>query len=206
MRGYVSFLIVLAALGVFAAVAALLAEPHSYSNEKAIGIMRMEHTERNVKENIFQSVSYGMHAGAVAYEAVTPPEMRVPQEREMAIREAAHLSLSQLGVASWGEDYEVLVWCGYTNGMELDALPKRMRDGKGLEMCATCQPIMSPGCAAFMQVSQMAPYGEGLEDIIHLKGPEPPNPLLEGVVGISVYSSKYDVAGVAVFPPGEAIR
>ncbi len=107
MRGYISFLIVLAALGLFVAAAALLAEPHSYSNEKAISVMRMEHMERNVKENVLQATSYGMHAGAVGYDALVPPEMRVPQEREAAIRAAAYVSLSQLGMDLWGGDYEV---------------------------------------------------------------------------------------------------
>ncbi|MFA5412235.1 MAG: hypothetical protein WC350_02725 [Candidatus Micrarchaeia archaeon] len=206
MRGYISFLIVLAALGLFVAAAALLAEPHYYSNEKAISVMRMEHIERNVKENILQAASYGMHDGAVAYDALVPPEMRVPQEREAAIRAAAYASLAQLGMDLWDEDYEVQVWCGYTNGAELDALPKRMREAGGFRMCTACQPIASPACAPFMQITQKVPYGTGMEDSILLKGPEPPNPMLEGAVGISVYSSKYDVAGVSVFPTSEVIR
>ncbi|MDD2655752.1 MAG: hypothetical protein PHQ80_03740 [Candidatus ainarchaeum sp.] len=206
MRGYVSFLIVLAALGVFVAAAALLAEPHYYSNEKAISVMRMEHIERNVKENILQATSYGMRAGADAYDLAVPPEMRVPQEREVAVRAAAYASLAQLGADLWDEDYEVQVWCGYAASGELDALPGRMRDAGGVRMCAACQSIASPACAPFIQINQVAPYGAGLEDSIQLKGPEPPNPILGGVVGISVYSSKYDVAGVSVFPTGEVIR
>jgi hypothetical protein len=206
VRGYISFLIVLAALGLFVAAAALLAEPHSYSNEKAISVMRTEHIERNVKENIVQAASYGMRAGADAYDLAVPPEMRVPQEREAVIREAAYASLAQLGADLWDEDYEVQVWCGYTTSAELDALPKKMRDAGRVQACATCQSIASPMCSSFIQITQVAPYGTGLEDSILLKGPEPPNPILSGVVGISVYSSKYDVAGVSVFPVGEVIR
>ena len=74
-----------------------------------------------------------------------------------------------------------------------------------MEGCELCSEISNKECDAFVQVVQ---GGIGLEtgDYVLLKGPEPPNPFVEGVVGVSVYSGKFDVAGVGVFPVGEEIR
>lgn len=209
MRGYVSFLIVLAALSLFAALGVLLASPHSYSNEKAIGIARMEYLERNVKENIYEAASYGLRSAAATYDLATPPEARTPQGREQALREGVVLSLSELGdYGGWDGDFEVLVWCGYAPESELDALPEKMRESGKAEGCGLCGRIDGPECAAFVQVVQGSAGLEGMEtgDYVLLKGPEPPNPFVEGVVGVSIYSEKFDVAGVGVFPVGEVIR
>ncbi len=206
MRGYVSFLIVLAALSLFAALGLLLASSHSYSNEDAIGIARMEYLERNVKENIYEATSYGLKSAGAAYDLITPPEARTPQGREAALKEGVMLSLSRLGdYAGWDGDFEVLVWCGYASGSELDGLPKKMREDGRAEGCELCSEISNKECDAFVQVVQ-----EGIVpdagDYVLLKGPEPPNPFVEGAVGVSVYSEKFDVAGVSVFPIGEEIR
>jgi len=202
VRGYVSFLIVLAALSLFAALGMLLASSHSYSNEEAVGIARMEYLERNVKENIHEAVSYGLRSSAAAYDLATPPEARTPQGREAALREGVLLSLTELGnYEGWNEDFEVLIWCGYASERELDELPKRMRENGGVEGCELCSEISNKECDAFVQVVQ-----EPGADYVLLKGPEPPNPCVEGVVGVSVYSGKFDVAGVGVFPVGEEIR
>jgi hypothetical protein len=203
VRGYVSFLIVLAALSLFAALGMLLASSHSYSNEDAIGIARMEYLERNVKENIYESVSFGLRSSAAAYDLVTPPEARTPQGREAALREGVLLSLTELGnYDGWDDDFELLIWCGYASERELDELPKKMRaDGKA-EGCDLCSEISNKECNAFVQVVQEPVAG----DYVLLKGPEPPNPFVEGVVGVSVYSEKFDVAGVGVFPTSEMIR
>jgi len=202
VRGYVSFLIVLAALSLFAALGFLLASSHSYSNEKAIGIARMEYLERNVKENIYEAASYGLRSAGMAYDLVTPPEARTPQGREAALEEGVMLSLSRLGdYDGWDGDFKVLVWCGYASESELDGLPKKMREDGRAEGCDLCSEISNKECDAFVQVVQ-----EPEEDYVLLKGPEPPNPFVEGAVGVSVYSEKFDVAGVSVFPVSEVIR
>jgi hypothetical protein len=202
VRGYVSFLIVLAALSLFAALGFLLASSHSYSNEKAMGIARMEYLERNVKENIYESASYGLRSAGMAYDLVTPPEARTPQGREQALREGVLLSLYRLGAYDgWDGDFEVLVWCGYASESELDGLPKKMREEGKAEGCELCSGISNKECDAFVQIVQ-----EPGADYVLLKGPEPPNPFVEGAVGVSVYSGKFDVAGVSVFPVGEMIR
>jgi len=206
----VSFLIVLAALSLFAALGMLLASSHSYSNEEAVGIARMEYLERNVKENIYEAVSYGLRSSAAAYDLATPPEARTPQGREAALKEGVLLSLTELGnYDGWNEDFEVLIWCGYASERELDELPKRMRENGGVEGCELCSEISNKECDAFVQVVQGGAVSGMLEtggDYVLLKGPEPPNPFVEGVVGVSVYSGKFDVAGVGVFPVGEEIR
>jgi len=211
VRGYVSFLVALAALSLFAALGALLASPHSYSNEDAIGIARMEFLERNVKENIYESVSFGLKSAGAAYDLATPPEARTPQDREAALREGVLLSLSKLGdYDGWDGDFEVLVWCGYASDRELAELPKRMREGRKAEGCGLCSRIGEPECAPFVQIVQggleTENWEQGVGDYALLKGPEPPNPFVEGVVGVSVYSEKFDVAGVGVFPTSEVIR
>lgn len=217
MRGYVSFLIVLAALSLFAVLGALLASTHDYSNEKAIGIARMEYLERNVKENIYEAASYGLQSAVMAYDLATPPELRTPQEREAALRDGAFLYLSKLGGHEWDEDFEVMAWCGYAGERELDGLPREMREEGKVKGCEMCMEISNPACAEFIQVVQGRPEtgnGEPDADIgmpetgdyVLLKGPEPPNPFVEGAVGVSVYSEKFDVAGVSVFPVSEMIK
>lgn len=201
MRGYVSFLIVLAALSLFAALGFLLASSHSYSNEDAIGIARMEYLERNAKENIYEAASYGLRSAGAAYDLATPPEARTPQGREQALREGVMLLLSKLGDYEWDGDFEVLIWCGYTSESELDGLPEKMREAKGAKGCELCSEISNKECDSFVQIIQ-----EPGADYVLLKGPEPPNPFVEGAVGVSVYSEKFDVAGVSVFPVSEAIR
>ncbi len=205
MRGYVSFLIVLAALSLFVAVGVLLSSPHSYSNEDAIGIMRMESLEMNVKENIYESVSYGLKEAGMAYDLAVPPEMRTPQARAGALREGAFLHLSSLAGHGWDGDYEVLVWCGYAGEGELDGLPARMREEGKVKGCELCMEVSNPACAEFVQVGLGEPE-LGIPDSAYLKGPEPPNPLVRGMVGVSIYSEKFDVAGVGIFPVGEEIR
>jgi len=202
VRGYVSFLIVLAALSLFAALGVLLASSHSYSNEDAIGIARMEYLERNVKENIYESVSFGLRSAGAAYDLATPPEARTPQGREQALKEGVVLSLSGLGnYEGWDEDFEVLIWCGYASESELDGLPEKMRENGKAEGCELCSGIANKECGLFVQIIQ-EPGG----DYVLLKGPEPPNPFVEGAVGVSIYSEKFDVAGVSVFPVSEEIR
>jgi hypothetical protein len=198
VRGYVSFLVVLAALSLVAVLGALLSSTHSYSNEKAIEVARMEYLERNVKENVYESVSYGVKEAAMLYDATVPPEMRAVGERQEALEEGAFLALSSLGGYGWDEDYEVMVWCGYAGERELEGLPAEMREEGRVMGCALCNSIGSPACREFVHVAA--------DDSVMLKGPEPPNPFVEGVVGVSVYSEKYGVAGVGVFPPSEEIR
>ncbi|MCX6768593.1 MAG: hypothetical protein NTY83_01995, partial [Candidatus Micrarchaeota archaeon] len=171
--------------------------------------------------------SYGLRSAGAAYDLITPPEARTPRGREQALKGGVMLSLSKLGnYAGWDGDFEVLIWCGYASESELDGLPKKMREDGRAEGCELCSEISNKECDAFVQVVQGNPIPDAVSgmlstgngevnagswmpeagDYVLLKGPEPPNPFVEGAVGVSVYSKKFDVAGVSVFPVSEAIR
>ena len=200
MRGYVSFLLVLASLSLILYSAAALSATHGHSHSKAIALQRTGYLSMNVKESLSEAVSYGLKEGALLYDAATPPEERTPQGREAALRAAAFASLSIFPLHSFDDDFEVELWCAYATESELSALPKEMREKGAALAPSASNPLSSPLCAEFIQIVQ-----EPGRDYAYLKGPLPPAPIAQGIVGISIYSSKFDIAQVSYFPSSEEI-
>jgi len=175
---------------------------HSNSEYRAIEAERTNSLSMNTKEAIILSTSYWLRTSALAYDSL-PEAEKDPMEREAAIKAGILSGWVLLSQHQFSEDFEVELWCGYISRDTKQELSSEMvAQGKALS-CPTCQPLSSPGCAEFIQLSQKEiPEGE---DRVRLASGSP-SPSLFGAVGASIYSPKYGTANVVYIPLTESIE
>jgi hypothetical protein len=211
MRGYFSFLLVLAILLCLFAFLAPLGQLHASSQSRAIEAERANSVSMDAKGALALSTSYWMRTGASAYDSL-PEAEKNPAEREAAIKAGilsgwALLHMHEFLDAS--DEFEVEFWCGQITRDTKAELSGEMLDSGSVLLCDGCLPLSNPACAAYVHLEQQAPYGSGAEDRVQLKGPsgaQVPAFGTFGAVGASIYSGKFGIANVVYFPTTEWIE
>lgn len=205
MRGYLSFLLVLSILVCIFAFLQPFPALHSISDYRAIEAERMNSISMNIKEAIILSTSFSLRASALAYDALPEPEKN-PVEREIAIRAGILAGWEALSLHQFSEDFEVALWCGHITSDTKEMLSREMiESSKTAILCPGCMPLSSPGCESFIQVSQKDPKDPLSTDKVRLASPAQ-IPGFFGVVGASIYSSKYNLSNVVYIPITEEIE
>lgn len=205
MKGYLSFLLVLAALAALIVLADAYANTKALNFSKSIALERMEELSLDAKRSMLTAAKYGAIAGFSAYTVELAASGGIdafdPEEAKERIRDGVLASLALLDFSS--EDFQVLPWCGEIGGEgELDSIAESSLRHGAPEMCANCRPL--PACKDFIDVEtlglselspKMANLALGSEN---LGG----NPKL---FGITIYSAKFNISKVSYIPTSEKL-
>lgn len=198
MRGYLSFLLVLCIMAALFSFLSHYPGIYSASDSRIIEVERANSISMNVKESIILSTSYWMRSSASLYDTIPEPEKN-PVEREKAIKAGILAGWTALSVHEFSEDFEVEFWCGYIDSNTKKKLSAEMIKNSAIKTPEGSLPL--PLCEPFIQLSQKAPFGEGLQDSVSLQGPAVQStPFFFGAVGASIYSKKYNTADVVYIP------
>jgi hypothetical protein len=202
MRGYLSFLLVLAIMAALFAFLHGLPALYSGSDYRAIEAERTYSVSMNVKEAIALSTSYWLRASAYEFDSTPREETGTEDvERELAIRQGILEGWALLTGHEFSQDFEVELWCGQISETTREELSRQMMENKGVALCPGCTSLDSPLCMEYIQVIQGEPLAGN--DSVRLAAPSLPGRF--GVVGASIYSPKYGTANVVYIPVSEEI-
>ncbi len=204
MRGYVSFLLVLACLAIFA----VLAGAHSNSREvnfsNPIAQERMEQLSLEEKRGMLAAAKYGAIAGFSEYVgevlASEGKEALDPEKAKERAQEGAIAAMALL--APQGQDYETSLWCGNIDSeYQLGALADSSLREERAETCPGCRPLAL--CKDYVDVEAildlqkgeftLAKVGLGSRNV----GGSPK------IFGMTIYSAKFNMSKVGYVPAGE---
>ena len=163
MRGYLSFLLVLAALSILIVLSNSYNNSKSTNFSKAIALERAEQLSMGIKRNMLTAAKYGAIAGFLEYcvEVAESGGLKAldPAEAKERVKFGSHSSLALAGFSP-DEDFQVLMWCGQVESEgSLDLLAEQsLRAGMPL-LCPGCQPIQSPMCKDFIEAEVSADGG-----------------------------------------------
>jgi hypothetical protein len=209
MKGYFSFLLVLAILLCIYAFLSPLGQLHASSDSRAIEAERTNSLSMDAKGALELSTSYWMRTSASAYDSL-PEDEKNPAEREAAIKAGILSGWMLLSQHEFSPDFEVEFWCGQISADTKGELSSRMRGEGRVLRCNGCLPLESPSCAAYVHLEQKSPYGAGAADRAQLKGTAgaAASSLFRhfGAVGASIYSEKFNTSNVVYFPTTEWIE
>ncbi|MFA5077317.1 MAG: hypothetical protein WC488_02730 [Candidatus Micrarchaeia archaeon] len=207
MRGYLSFLLVLAAL----AILILLA--NSYTNSKsvnlsgAIALERMEQLSLDAKRSMLVSAKYGAMAGFLGYMAEIASTGGIaafdPAEAKERVKDGAYASLLMFNPSY--DDFETSAWCGELGESEVGKIAEDSLLEGAPKMCLNCQPIQSPLCRDYINVNVLADPQAKTFSIADLSlgsmnlGGKPK------LFGITFYSQKLNISKVSYIPTSEKI-
>ena len=178
---------------------------HATSDSRAIEAERTNAVSMNAKEAITESTSYWLRTSATAYDLL-PEAEKNSIERKLAIKAGilGGWALLAAGEDQFGPDFEVKFWCGHINRNTKGEHSKRMIAQGEVSVCPGCYEIMNPLCSEYIEIDEKAPPLVE-SDTVHLAAS---NTLGAGfgVVGASIYSSKYNTANLVYIPITEAIE
>ncbi len=202
MRGYVSFLLVLAALAILAILAGAYSNSKSLNFSKAIALERADQLSLDAKRAMLTAAKYGAIAGFAGYAAEIMAsgggQAFNPNEAKERVKDGVIASLALLDFAE-EEDYEISLWCGEIAGESgLDSIAEQTLRAGSPEMCDACKPTSL--CRDYVDVeiisgSSFANLGLGSRNL----GENPK------IFGITIYSEKFNISKVSYIPTSEKI-
>lgn len=207
MKGYLSFLLVLAILLCIFAFLEPFPDIHAESLSRALEAERANSVSMNAKEALALSTSYWMHTSASIYDLL-PEDARNPADRELAIKSGILSGWALLAPHNFSEEFEVEFWCGRISADTKGELSAQMLESGSALLCDSCEPLASPLCASYIHLEQEAPYGAGASDRVQLKASSLPAGIpfgSFGAIGASIYSRKFNISNVVYFPTTEWI-
>lgn len=211
MRGFVSFLIVFACIAI---ILLLLSINPVVSHSNQAGLKKLNVLELDIKNTLLDLASSGANRAAREYirERVIEAAVRgVPPVFDISeIRRRARIAgyeemrklIDLLGIG--GQEFEVSIWCGYTNDAEMAAVRDRMYRDKHAVICDGCLEIKNEECAGFINIDikGMDPEGQ-LGAYAEVGFWKEQTGADGGVIGISAYSERYGIASASYIPVGE---
>jgi hypothetical protein len=198
MRGYLSFILVFASLILLLTLLQAFSRSVDSNLSKEIAMGRAYHIQLNVRDAVLEAAAQGARDGFLEYTVLHVAEGDFdPAAAREAARRKAYERMSALSKWTFDPDFDVKLWCGYTDQRETRALQGKMLDEKNALICADCSGLDSPACADFVNLDA---WGENGPASVWLGANEPLNLLQEGVVGVSVYSDKFGVSGASYLP------
>ena len=209
MRGYLSFLLVLAALAILTVLAVSYSNSKSLNFSKAIALERMEQLSLDEKRTMLVSAKYGAIAGFLAYLAETVGSQGAaafdPNEAKERIKDGVYTSLLLIDFST-ESDFQTVFWCGEVSSeSELGALAEQsLRAGAPL-ICANCQPIQSPACRDFIDAEAGFNPSSGDFTIANLALGSENLGAKPKLFGVTIYSPKFNTSKVSYIPTNEKV-
>lgn len=154
MRGYVSFLIVLAALFLFIHLLEHRMVVNSSSDDRIIAAERIYQDGMNIKEVVHETARQAAREGFLLYLASIAFDKKSfdLKAAKKAVRTHVYKKLSSLQLQRFFPDSEVLLWCSVTPVKPNVYNTMRLMSSTGkAEPCPTCVPL-SDSCEEQLRV------------------------------------------------------
>jgi len=225
MRGYLSFILVLASALTMLNLVILYWQPERIDLSKAIAIERVYQAQMNVKEVVLESIRRGGMEGFALYNSshsvlFCDPELGGPahpncfriEEAGNWTRAGAFYKLTSVDTKSFDDDLEVDIWC--MKGINED-VARSIASSKSCPSCLSYN-TQSPNLTALIAsgVSQMDCADFIYPQIVPSLLPEE-NPILKnmkitggvagsigGSIGISTRYPRFNISAVSYLPTG----
>lgn len=225
VRGYLSFLLVFASVLIVLSAIHIYLISGNIDASDAILAERTHQENMNLKELVLEAVREGGQDGYSFYDSLhshescvkycpnmgactlphTPPCDLVQCElscfrlsdAQKAAEDGAISRLQELAKTEFSEDFTL--WCGEVSDSQSRKLAKRMREEKTTLSCENCMMVADESCTEYLnaEINVTPDIGEtsGILSSITLSQLSG-----EGVIGISMYSGKFDAASVSHIP------
>ncbi|HIH23120.1 TPA: hypothetical protein HA238_05310 [Candidatus Micrarchaeota archaeon] len=213
--GFVSFILVFVSISLLLIL--LRFQGVQINLSKAIAVEQAYYLQMNAKEAVLEAARSGSQEGLKQYLAelaISGSKFNIDSAYSRA-RAEAHRRMALLD-NFWSfessesfelvavPDFETRLWCGYTDSIELESIKLRMLQEGTVLSCNGCDSISSFKCIDFVN---FVPQPDFLSiNSFYLEGRSPFYLLKHGVVGVSVYSKKFNVSGVSYIPPSKHIE
>ena len=207
MKGYFSFLLVF----FLVALIILLLQVHLDSNKntqiKALQIKRMQSLVTNVKEVIRELARQGAIEGFEEYflSIENPEKIRLDKLQEK-IKTKIHEKLSLTADHTFSDDFEFFIWCGFDLYDRSDVFNQfltemKMQNTSHIDI-TNSYPLSAPECTDIVSFSAIDPKTEinSVYDLSSIKLGQKSSSRFNLVIGISVYSNKFNLSGIYFFP------
>lgn len=226
MRAFLSFLIVFAAFAIILIILSASTSVRQLNLSKSIEIERSHAIQMNIKELIIESTRLGANIGLIEYlegriaeaKTLNKPVRINEEEARIAARKKSHEYLKNIikpefydnSDVLYGEDLETKIWCGFVDGSSLDRTKNLIFKEKKTLVCDNCLDISDDKCEFYIHLNTTIDY-KSLENL------EVGNSHSEisfyressvnfGVVGISSFSKKFNIAMVSYIPTSEVSK
>lgn len=207
MRGYVSFLLVLAALAILVVLSNSYSNSKSVNFSKAISLERMEQLSLEAKRSMVSGAKYGALAGFLEYlgevAASEGAEAFDPEKAKSRVRNGAYASML-LATSMSDPDYSFAFWCGeVSDERDLERMAQYSIESGSPQMCPSCQPIASPACKDYVDAEILADAKEAKFSLARVSlgstnlGESPK------IFGVTIYSQKFNSSKAAYIPTSE---
>ena len=203
MRGFVSFIIVFISIAI---ILVILSTSSAVNLSQSIELERMHNFELDIKNSLLDLAKQGADRAIKDYvkeklaEAATgvPPYFD-PQEMKNRARLAAHEEMKKILLVSDDNIFRTRVWCGFASNTELRDLSEKILKDKNPLVCENCFDIKD--CADFVQIKlEWQDISHPRVNVSFWKAQDLDK---KGVVGLSIYSKKFDIAAVSYIPENE---
>lgn len=204
MKGYLTFLLVLAALAILSVLGTSYLNSDSMNLGDAISLEHAEQLSLEAKRSMLSAAKYGAISGFFAYvsEVLASRGAKAfdPAEAEERAKDGAQAAL--LLVKAGDEDYEALLWCGeIASESELGKIAEDSLTSRSPQMCALCRPISS--CGDYLNIEMLWDLNAGEFALSRVELGSISLGETPKIFGATLYSSKFNVSKVAYVPTGE---
>ncbi len=223
MKGYISFLLVFAAVVSLFSILAILIETNNYNQSKAIGIEQLYQQEMNLKEVVRELARQGAREGFLAYSievvkkvifsggTLTLSSAFNSDEAKSYIRNMVYAKLSMITLLTPTtkiKDYDAVFWCSssvVSSAQLLDAKEASF-SSKTAAPCSLCTQVPDLLSTCRNQIG-VDVFGLKFDDATITTDDIGRGDLIDGVVtvyldhfGFSLYSNKYNIVAVGYIP------
>jgi hypothetical protein len=212
-KGYFSFLLVLILVAIILIILQANLESRKYTQTEALQLKRMQAISTNVKEVIHELARQGANDALKEYLIVVAAN-NGRQDAELLkalMKEQISGKLSLLADYPFSEDYQVYVWCSNSKLQDdqniinpLAGLIKSERNVRFSVIKDGTYSISDPTCKEVIQDERLTiePGTKILTmaDIPPFKLGSKSANTFNQVIGISIYSQKFNMSGIYFFP------
>jgi len=226
MRGYLSFVLVLASALVILNLVILHWQPQSISLANAIAVERVYQTQMNAKEVVLESIRAG---GMEAFELYNkthnvtvcqtqgpdhPLCFRIEEAREWA-RAGSFFRLATIDTQAFDEDMEVSIWC--MSGIT-EETARLIANTDNCPICSSYKTsssnltqeiasgIARGGCAAYIYPEIVSYNPVENPELANFTITGGPTGSIGGSIGISVRYHKFNISSVSYIPAGYVVE
>jgi len=226
MRAFLSFLIVFAAFAIILTILSASISTKQLNLSKSIEIERMHAIQMNIKELIIESARLGANTGLIEYlesriaegKILNKPVIINEEEAKIAARKKSQEYLKNIIKPEFYDNFDRLyenvfeakIWCGFVDSTLLDRTKNIMFKEKKTLVCDNCLEIIDASCESYIHVNTKIDYqsiekfetGDSHSEVSFYKE----SSVNFGVVGISSFSKKFNIAMISYIPTSEVSK
>ena len=210
MKGYFSFLLVLASVALILIYARVYSDTHALDFSELILLEKSHQDILNFKGAMIESIRTGgksafddyskTHTTAACLSPQTSKFCFKKDEAELAVRNGAYQSL--IALSGYPTQYQKIIWCGVRpDRFDLDNAVQSMRLNHKPLPCTGCIDVFSCGSLINPKIIQN-PAGDSYS-LVSIILADPVNGLR---FGVSIYDKENDIAVASYIPAPEVVE